>query len=335
MIKHIVSILAWTIAANAATASAQPPAPDTSSPPYAQEAFIVEQMQTRWRFENDGTGRQELYERVKVQSPAGVEAWGQLTFPYNSANERMEVRFVKVHKADGRVVTAVMRESLPTTLELVLLAQLFAIAVALPSAMTAARREGTRADRALSTGSFVAIALPQLVLGIVLLTVFAQRLRWFPASEYTHLTESVAGKLRSMVLPTITLGLPLAGVYFRVLRNDLVTTLRSDHICFARGMGLSSRQVLWRRALRPSSMTLVSVLGLNIAALLGGVVIAEQIYGLPGLGRLLVGGVLTRQVTLVQGAVMFVAVVYLVANLLVDITLMALDPRVRLEKVAA
>jgi len=236
---------------------------------------------------------------------------------------------------DGRVVSVVLRESLPTTIELVILSQLFAIGLALPTSMAAARREGSRVDRAMSAGSFVAIALPQLVLGIVLLTIFAQRLRWFPASEYTHLTESVGGNLRSMVLPVITLSLPLAGIYFRVLRNDLVTTLRSDHIFFARGMGLSARQVLWRRALRPSSMTLVSVMGLNIAALLGGVVIAEQIYGLPGLGRLLVGGVLTRQVTLVQGAVMFVAVVYLVANLVVDIALMALDPRVRLEKAAA
>ena len=231
---------------------------------------------------------------------------------------------------DGRVVSVVLREGIPASLELLLLVELFAVGTALPLALAAARREGSRLDRLLSTGSFGALALPQLAFGIVLLTVFAQQLRWFPASEYTHLTDSVWRNLRSLVLPTLTLGIPLAGLYFRVLRNDVLGTLRSDHITFARAMGFSQRRLLWRRVLRPSSLTLVSVVGLNTAALLGGVAVVEQLYGVPGLGRTLIGSVLTRQVTLVQGAVLVIALVFVLSNLLVDITLSLLDPRIRL-----
>jgi peptide/nickel transport system permease protein len=236
---------------------------------------------------------------------------------------------------DGRVVSVVLREGLPASMEILVLTQLFAIGVALPAAMAAARREGSRLDRNLSSGSFVALAMPQLAFGIVLLTVFAQKLRWFPASEYTHLTESVGGNLRAMVLPVLTLGLPFAGVYFRVLRADIVNTLRSDHIAFARGMGLSSSRIMWRRALRPSSLTLISVAGLNTALLLGGVAIVENIYGVPGLGRTLIISVLSRQITLVQGCVLVIAVFYVLMNLLVDVALTVLDPRVRLERAAA
>jgi len=235
---------------------------------------------------------------------------------------------------DGRVVSVVLREGLPASLELLVLTQLFAVALALPLALWAGRREGSYVDRLLSSGSFGALALPQLALGIVLLTVFAQQLRWFPASEYVRLSDDVWRNLRSLVLPTITLALPLAGLYFRVLRNDVVGTLRSEHVAFARGMGLSARRVLWRRALRPSSLTLVSVIGINTAALLGGVAIVEQMYGIPGLGRTLIAAVLSRQVTLVQGAVVLIAAVYVVANLVVDVSLTLLDPRVRLGRSA-
>jgi peptide/nickel transport system permease protein len=231
---------------------------------------------------------------------------------------------------DGRVVSVVLREGLPASVELLFLTQIVAVGFALPSALVAGRREGGRLDRTLSSMSFIAVALPQLALGIMLLTVFAQKLNWFPASEYTHISDGLFENIRSLTLPTITLAIPLAGIYYRVLRTDVVTTLRSDHIAFARAMGLSSRRVLWRRALRPSSLTLVSVVGLNTALLLGGVAIVESIYSIPGIGGTLVRSVLTRQVTLVQGTVLVIAVVYVVSSLLVDVTLMWLDPRVRL-----
>lgn len=230
----------------------------------------------------------------------------------------------------GEVVTVVLRERLPTSLELLVLTQVLAVTIAGVSALVSARRENGRLDRALSSTSFVAIAVPQFALGIILLVVFAQVLGWFPVAQYARFTDDPVANLRALVLPVVTLALPLAGIYYRVLRTDLLQTLRSDHITFARAMGLSSRRVLIGRALRPSSLTLISVVGLNTAFLLGGAVIVERLFSVPGLGQQLTASVATRDIVMVQGTALVVAAVYVVINLIVDIALTLLDPRIRL-----
>lgn len=235
----------------------------------------------------------------------------------------------------GEVITVALRQRLGTSVELLVLTQLAAILLAVPTALAAARRERGRLDRALSNGAFVAVAMPQFALGIALLVIFAQRLEWFPVSQYVPLGEGVVDNLHAMVLPVLTLSLPLAGIYYRVLRTDLMQTLRSDHITFARAMGLSSRRVLLGRALRPSSLTLVSVIGLNTAFLLGGAAIVERLFSLPGLGAFMTEAVLTQDVVKVQGAALVIALVYVIINLGVDLLLTVFDPRIRLARRAA
>jgi peptide/nickel transport system permease protein len=234
----------------------------------------------------------------------------------------------------GEVVTVAIRSRLSTSLELLLLSQLLAIGIAVPGAMASAKRENSRFDRALSGASFGMIAIPQFAFGILLLTLFAQKLRWFPVSDYASFSQDPLQNLHAMVLPTITLGLPLAGIYYRVLRTDMVQTLRSDHILFARAMGLSERRVLMGRTLRPSSLTLLSVIGLNTAFLLGGAVIVESLFSLPGIGSFLFRAVFSRDFVKVQGAVLIIGLFYVLVNLTVDILLSVLDPRVRLSQSA-
>ncbi len=235
----------------------------------------------------------------------------------------------------GEIVSVALRQRVPTSLELLLLTQVTAVAIAMATAVASARREHGRLDRALSTGSFFALALPQFAFGIILLIVFAQKLRWFPVADYRTFGDSPMGNLRSLALPVATLAVPLSGIYYRVLRNDLVQTLRADHITFARAMGLSARRVLLGRALRPSSLTMLSIIGQNTAYLLGSSVIAEGLFSVPGLGQFLTRAVQTRDIVKVQGAVLVVALVYVLVNLAVDVGLATLDPRVRLERRAA
>ncbi len=235
----------------------------------------------------------------------------------------------------GEIVSVSLRQRVPTSLELLALTQITAIGIALSTALVSARRENGRTDRLLSTGSFFALALPQFAFGIILLIVFAQKLKWFPVADYRTFGDSPLGNLRALTLPVLTLAIPLSGIYYRVLRSDLVQTLRSDHITFARAMGLSSRRVLLGRALRPSSMTLISVVGQNTAYLLGSSVIAEGLFSVPGLGQFLTRAIQTRDVVKVQGAMLTVALVYVIVNLVADVALALLDPRVRLAGRAA
>jgi len=235
----------------------------------------------------------------------------------------------------GEVVTEAIRHRLGTSLELLGITQLLAVLLAVPAALLSARRERGRLDRYLSSGSFVAVAMPQFAFGILLLVIFARKLGWFPVSKYAAFGDDPVANLHALVLPVVTLAVPLAGIYYRVLRTDLMQTLRSDHISFARAMGLSRRRVLLGRSLRPSSLTLISVIGLNTAFLLGGAAIVERLFSLPGLGAFLTEAVATQDVVKVQGAALTVAVVYVVANLTVDLLLTVLDPRVRLSRNAS
>lgn len=235
----------------------------------------------------------------------------------------------------GEIVSVSLRQRVPTSLGLLALTQITAISIALVTALASARRENGRLDRALSTGSFFALALPQFAFGIILLIVFAQKLKWFPVADYRQFSDSPIGNLRALTLPVLTLAIPLSGIYYRVLRSDLMQTLRSDHITFARAMGLSARRVLLGRALRPSSLTIISVIGQNTGYLLGSSVIAEGLFSVPGLGQFLTRAIQTRDVVKVQGAVLTIALVYVLVNLAADVALALLDPRVRLERRAA
>lgn len=230
---------------------------------------------------------------------------------------------------DGEKVTDAIRQRLPNSLEIMLLTQALALVVAIPGALLAAVRPGGRRDRALSRASFAMLATPEFVVALMLLIIFAKQLRWLPAADFVPLTEDPVRNLRALILPVCSLSIPLAGVYFRVLRNDLTQTLAADHIVRARASGLSERRILANHAFRSSSLTLVAVAGVNTAALLGGVVIVEQVYSIPGIGRFLLESATMRDFVKVQGAVLVVAITFVVATFLVDLLLQAIDPRVR------
>ena len=237
------------------------------------------------------------------------------------------------YRLDERVTT-VLGRTLTVTLELVVLAELVALLIGVPIGVWAAHRANRRFDKVASAVSFGALAVPQFALAIALVLAFGVGLHWFPTIGFVHLSESVGSNLRSMVLPTLTLALPLASFYVRVVRTDMVVTLHQPHIELARAMGYPTRRILVRHALRQSSLTLITVAGLQIGGLLGGSLIVESIFAMPGMGRLMIERIAARDYTVVQGGVLVIATAYVMANFLADLAHSALDPRLRHEPVS-
>ncbi|RNC66643.1 MAG: ABC transporter permease [Desulfuromonadales bacterium] len=220
---------------------------------------------------------------------------------------------------------------LPVTLELLLLAQLFALALAIPAGIVSAWRAESPIDRALGSAAFGLISVPSFALAIVLIYFFSLRLKWFPAIGFTPLSEGAWPNIRGMILPAVSVALVEFASLMRVLRGDMIATLREEFILFARAKGLPTWRILLRHALRPSSFTMLTLLGLHIGNLIGGAVIIETIFALPGIGRLLVSSIFSQDYPMVQGCVLIITVGYVAVNFLVDICYGLLDPRVRKE----
>jgi peptide/nickel transport system permease protein len=232
----------------------------------------------------------------------------------------------------NRPVTTAIAERLPFTFELMGLALLLALAVAIPLGIAAARHPGGLFDRMTGSALFALLALPAFMLGILLIYVFAVRLRWFPATgkaTWFHVGTGVIATPMSILLPIVTLAAGQLAVFARLLRSEMIITLRSDYIMVAKAKGISERRVLMRHALRPSSFSLVTVVGISIGSLLGGAVIVERMFALPGMGQLLVVAIFKRDYPLVQGGVVLISVAFVLANVVADIIYTVLDPRVR------
>lgn len=230
---------------------------------------------------------------------------------------------------NGEPVVQAILDRLPVSLQLMVMAQVIALGIAIPVALLSVRRPGGIFDRISASAAFGFLAMPNFMLGIVLIYLFSVSLDLLPATGFTPMSEGLWDNFESMILPSLTLGLIEWTVLMRVLRSDLLTTLKEDFILLARAKGLPPWRVLLQHALRPSSFTLITILGLNIGGLIGGAVIVEQIFALPGVGRLLLGGIFNRDLILVQGTVAFIAVGFVVINFLVDMLYAVLDPRVR------
>jgi peptide/nickel transport system permease protein len=230
---------------------------------------------------------------------------------------------------NGEPVAQAIADRLPVSLQLMVMAQIIALGIAVPAALLSVRRPGGLFDRMSASAAFGFLATPNFMLGILLIYLFSVTLDLLPATGFTPMSEGLWGNLESMILPSLTLGLIEWTVLMRVLRSDLLTTLKEDFILLARAKGLPPWRVLLQHALRPSSFTLITVLGLNIGGLIGGAVIVEQIFALPGVGRLLLGGIFNRDLILVQGTVSFIAAGFVLINFLVDMLYAVLDPRVR------
>jgi peptide/nickel transport system permease protein len=229
----------------------------------------------------------------------------------------------------GQTVLQVVAERLPVSLELMLLAQLGALAIGIPLAIACAVRSGSAFDRFMTGSAFSMLSVPAFLSAILLIYLFAVELRWLPATGYVPFSEDPIGNLRSFVLPALTLALGEWPVLMRVLRSDMIATLQEDYIAMARAKGLKPSRILLVHALKPSSLTLVTVTGINIGRLIGGTVIVESIFALPGIGRLLLGAIFTRDLVILQGVVLFVAIGYVLINFVVDMLYAVLDPRIR------
>jgi peptide/nickel transport system permease protein len=208
-------------------------------------------------------------------------------------------------------------------------AQLFALIFAIPLGIWTAQRARSKIDRAVSATAFGLIAVPNFALGLVLAYYVGVVLNWVPPTGYTPFGEDPVEHFRRMVLPTISLGLGQVAIYMRLLRSDMIATLQEDFILMARAKGISPRRVLWRHALRPSSLTLLTVAALNVGALIGGSVVIEQVFAIPGIGFEIASAILSRQYIALQSLVAIVAVGYVLINFFIDFLYTVLDPRIR------
>ena len=229
----------------------------------------------------------------------------------------------------GQTVLQAVSERLPVSIELMLLAELAALAIGIPLAIACAVRSGSAFDRFVTGSAFGMLSVPAFLAAILLIYLFAVELRWLPATGYVPFGEDPVGNIRSFVLPALTLALGEWPVLMRVLRSDMIATLQEDYIAMARAKGLKPSRILLVHALKPSSLTLVTVTGINIGRLIGGTVIVESVFALPGIGRLLLGAIYTSDLIILQGVVLFVACGYVLMNFVVDLLYAVLDPRIR------
>ena len=229
----------------------------------------------------------------------------------------------------GEVVLNSVLERLPVSIELMILAQLGAFSIGVPLAILCAVNRGSALDRFLTGVAFAKLSMPSYLVAILLIYLFAVKLNWLPATGYVPFGEDPLANLRSFLLPALTLAFGEWPVLMRVLRSDMISTLQEDYIAMARAKGLRPARILLVHALKPSSLTLVTVAGINIGRLIGGALIVEGIFALPGIGRLLLGALYSRDFIIMQGVVLFVATSFVLVNFFVDMLYAMLDPRIR------
>ncbi|HTO12680.1 MAG TPA: ABC transporter permease [Candidatus Binatia bacterium] len=222
----------------------------------------------------------------------------------------------------------------PITLELACLSLLVAVSIAIPIGVLAAVRRNTAWDVLASSVSLCGVSIPNFWLGIMLILLVSVRLGWLPASGFVPLGEDLLGNLKRMLMPALVLGGGLAAALMRQTRNAMIEVLSTDYVRTARAKGLAQPAVVMRHALRNGLIPVVTILGLQMGALMGGAVVTESIFVLPGFGRLIVEAVFTRDYPVVQGVVLLTAASYVLINLLVDVSYSVLNPRIRIRGAA-
>jgi peptide/nickel transport system permease protein len=227
--------------------------------------------------------------------------------------------------------TTFLAQRLPASLQLMLMAQAISLAISVPLALFSAYRANSRADKLITAGTFGLISLPGFALAVILVYLFAIQLGWFPAIGYDRITgpDGLRANLESVALPVAVLCAGLTAVYTRLLRSDLIATLQEDFVLMARSKGLPTWHILLRHALRPSSFSLLTVFAINFGTLIGGTVIVETFFGIPGVGELAARSIAQREYLVVQGVVLVIAVAFVMVNFIADLLYSVLDPRVR------
>jgi peptide/nickel transport system permease protein len=226
-------------------------------------------------------------------------------------------------------VSEMLAARLPVTLQLTAFAILIAVAIGVPAGILAARFRGTKLDMAVSFVAMSSVAIPYFWMGVMLILFFSLRLGWFPPSGYVPFFEDPIRNLRLMVLPSLTIGTAFAALVMRQTRASMLQVLTQDYIRTARAKGLSEPRVVLRHALRNALIPVSTVIGLQIGALLGGAVVTETVFAMPGLGRMLVDGIFQRDFPVIQGAILFIVIAVFVVNMATDLLYRLFDPRVK------
>ena len=233
----------------------------------------------------------------------------------------------------NKPVSGLIAERVGPTLSLALGSALLAVVLAVPLGTLAAWRMGSTLDRLISGFSVMGYSVPAFVIGYVLIYVFSIQWQWLPVQGYKPLwgpsSSGLWGWMRQLLLPWVALGLIYTGLIARVTRASVSESLTEDHIRTARAKGLSEWRVLWRHALAHAAVPIVTVIGIGVALLIGGVVVTETVFAIPGLGSLTVDAVLNRDFPVIQGLVLFFSLSYVCVNLCVDLSYLWLDPRIR------
>ncbi len=230
---------------------------------------------------------------------------------------------------NGEPVVENVGRRIRPSLQLAGLAMAVSLLIAVPVGIASAVRRNTSVDRLGTTFALFGICMPNFLLALLLIFLFGVTLRWLPISGYVDPAEELVDGLRSLALPAATLGLALAAVVTRTLRSSMLEALTEDYVRTARAKGLSEWRVMRGHVLRNALIPVVTVLGLQLGTLIGGAVITEYVFALPGVGRLVVDAVFARDYPLVQGVVLLIAVGFIVSNLLVDLLYGLIDPRLR------
>jgi len=228
-----------------------------------------------------------------------------------------------------KTVAELIRDRLEPTMALAVCTLILAVAMAVPLGVVAAVSRGTWIDRTVMGSSVLGFSVPVFVIGYALIYLFAIELGWLPVQGYQPLADGFWGFLERLILPSVTLAVIYVALIARITRASLLDVLGADHVRTARAKGLGSASVLLRHVLRNAAVPIVTVIGIGVALLIGGVVVTESVYDIPGLGRLTVDAALARDYPTIQAVVLLFSVAYVMINLLADLTSTLLDPRIR------
>jgi peptide/nickel transport system permease protein len=261
-----------------------------------------------------------LFKQLGLNKPLLQQYW---TWLVNVLHGNLGISFLSHQN-----VTTTIANAFPVDIELILFSQIIAFAIAVPLALVASRHPNRLFDRISGVTTFGMLAMPPFVIGPILALVFAVKIHLFPATGAPSFTSQPLTNIHDMVLPSITLALGSIAVYFRLLRGDLISTLQEDFITMAKSKGLSTRYIMSRHALRPSSFSMLASAGLNIGTLITGAFVVEYLFGLNGIGAQIVNSINARDYLEVQGMALLVALVYVFVNFIVNFLYTVLDPRV-------
>ena len=228
-----------------------------------------------------------------------------------------------------KTVASLIGERIEPTLSLALFTMVLAVLIAVPLGVLAAHRQGSWIDRIVMGFSVLGFSMPSFVVAYLLIYLFAVWLNWLPVQGYQRIAEGLGGWARGLILPSMTLSVIFVALIARMTRTSMLEVLSEDYIRTARAKGQSERKVLFRHALRNAAVPIVTVSGLAVALLIGGVIVTESVFTIPGLGRLTVDAVLARDYPTIQAVILLFSFVYVMINLTVDMMYTLLDPRIR------